>query len=560
MLAGTFGRDPWKADEPYSVNLTYNIVRTGDWVVPRLAGEPFLEKPPLFYLVAAGFAKVLSPWMPMHDASRFACILFMLTTLAFLALAAGELYGKEHRATAALLLLGCLHLQVTAHKLITDQALLAGLSMALYGFALSSRRPLAGGLWLGAGAGVGFLSKGLLAPGILAVIAVCLPVLSSFWRSRRYVHTLAAAFGAALPWLLVWPIALFRRSPDLFWEWFWRQNMGRFFGFANAISNDTHTFYLRNLPWLTWPVLPLALWAVWRSRTSLRRRPELLFPVAAFLTMFCVLSASASVRALYALPLLLPLSLLAVPGATMLTERAQTLIGRASLLFFGLFVTADWALYATSLAGRRGWTASLLEDLFAGAVPRLVLPLLAAAILLTAAWLLFTAIALRSRVPAALSWAAGVVFAWSIAVAHWMPAIDAVTSDRAAFRSLQQALPADSKSIASLGLGDSERGMLDYVAQIRTTRLEVCSHCVYDLLLVQSPVKPWKPGPGQGWKILWQYRKSDEDEQGYFTLYQRTRHAGLAEVRLDRNDARSPSSRTQQPGQRKPFDKTADGV
>ena len=138
---------------------------TGDWVVPTLAGEPFMEKPPLFYLTAALFAKIFSAWLPLHDGARLATGFYMTLTLLFTGLAARELYG---RATGAILaLLACIGLIPLAHLLITDIALLAGLALSLYGLALGTRRTVIGGLFLGTGAGIAFLSKGLLGPGLL---------------------------------------------------------------------------------------------------------------------------------------------------------------------------------------------------------------------------------------------------------------------------------------------------------------------------------------------------------------------------------------------------------
>ena len=59
IFPGLIGRDPWKPDEAYSFGLVYHILQTGDWVVPTLAGEPFMEKPPIFFLTAAFFARTL---------------------------------------------------------------------------------------------------------------------------------------------------------------------------------------------------------------------------------------------------------------------------------------------------------------------------------------------------------------------------------------------------------------------------------------------------------------------------------------------------------------------
>src|SRR5689334_4311120 len=72
MLPGLVGHDPWKPDEAYSFGLVYHILRSHDWIVPTLAGEPFMEKPPIFYITAALFARGLGWLLPLHDAARLA--------------------------------------------------------------------------------------------------------------------------------------------------------------------------------------------------------------------------------------------------------------------------------------------------------------------------------------------------------------------------------------------------------------------------------------------------------------------------------------------------------
>jgi hypothetical protein len=49
--------DSWKPDEAYTFGLVLDFLERGDWVVPTLAGEPFLEKPPLFFITASAFAR-----------------------------------------------------------------------------------------------------------------------------------------------------------------------------------------------------------------------------------------------------------------------------------------------------------------------------------------------------------------------------------------------------------------------------------------------------------------------------------------------------------------------
>ncbi|MEO8567320.1 MAG: hypothetical protein ABI541_13120 [Betaproteobacteria bacterium] len=52
LFPGLVGHDRWKQDETYVTSVVAHLERTHDWVVPRSAGLPFLEKPPLYFAVA----------------------------------------------------------------------------------------------------------------------------------------------------------------------------------------------------------------------------------------------------------------------------------------------------------------------------------------------------------------------------------------------------------------------------------------------------------------------------------------------------------------------------
>jgi 4-amino-4-deoxy-L-arabinose transferase-like glycosyltransferase len=78
IFTGLFPHDPWKPDEAYTFGLVLHILQTGDWVVPTLAGEPFMEKPPAFFVTAAAFG-CLSLWgyTTKRDLSGFGTFLIM---------------------------------------------------------------------------------------------------------------------------------------------------------------------------------------------------------------------------------------------------------------------------------------------------------------------------------------------------------------------------------------------------------------------------------------------------------------------------------------------------
>lgn len=527
IIPGLVGREPWKADEPYSFNLVYHMMQSGDWVVPSLTGEPFLEKPPLFFLTAAGFGRLFSPPLELYDATRLATAFYMFLALLFFALAARELYGKEYTAIAVILLLGCVHLQVTAHKLITDVSLFTGFSIAFYGLALCSRRRTVGGFWIGTGTGIGFLSKGLFAPGIMGITAIVLPLLSRQWRRKDYSVSLAVALVAALPWVVIWPVALYRRSPNLFLEWFWHQNFERFLGFNagsagfNVASPDTHSYYILNLLWLAWPVVLPAFWSIWHFRRSWREHPLFQVPLVAFIVMLVILSASSTNRALYAVPMLLPVTLIAVPGIHLFPQKAKIIINRVSVLLFGSLGLLLWFGWFAMMTGSPAVLAQKLHEFQPDYIPSVNSVLLVAAVLYSLAWLFAVLRITRSPDYAAVNWTLGLVLAWGLTMTLWLPTLNAGSSYRAAFLSLKKSMPVAYSCLASQGLGESERAMLEYFTGLQTRRIEVFGLGNSDLLLEQRSGKAQTSTVPPAWQKIWEFRRPSSHPKEIFTLYKK---------------------------------------
>ncbi|MEO5362308.1 MAG: glycosyltransferase family 39 protein, partial [Magnetococcus sp. DMHC-8] len=355
LLPGLVGHDPWKPDEAYSMGLILHILESGDWVVPTLAGEPFMEKPPIYYLTAAGMAQLFAPWLPLHDGARLASGLYMGVVLLCITLTGRELYGKGHGRVSLIILMGCIGLVPHAHQMITDTALLAGFAMALYGLVLGQRRAVPGGILLGWGVGIGFMAKGLLAPLVMGCVTTLLLLLPE-WRHRRFILLLGVALLMALPWLLLWPHTLHQRHPELFQVWFWENNYGRFFGSSRLATPQEPGYYLKALLWFTGPALPLALLTLWqhsrRATTHALLTPgsPLRLPLLMALVLLFTLFASASTRTLYILPLLLPIALLATPAVLTSHTPPHRYWGRALTILFTLLALLIWLVWLLALS------------------------------------------------------------------------------------------------------------------------------------------------------------------------------------------------------------------
>jgi 4-amino-4-deoxy-L-arabinose transferase-like glycosyltransferase len=519
MLPGLLGRDPWKPDEAYSFGLVYHLFQTGDWVLPTLAHEPLVDKPPLFYITAALFAHAFSWLMPIHDAARLANAFFLGLAFLFIGLTGRELYGSEKAEAgwsswvSALALLGCVGMVEPGHLLVTDVALLCGWVIALYGLALT-RRHVLGGVALGVGIGISFMSKALLAPVVFGLVCLLLPALFPQWRTRRYVLTLAIALAAALPWLTVWPVALYHRSPELFQEWI-RVNTFRALGLTNLGATSKPGYYLAVLPWFAFPVWPVALWALWVRRTEIRTNVGLHLPLTLFVVCFVVLSALPDGRELYALPLLPSLSLLAVPGLPLLRRGAAGALWWFSLMVFCFFALIGWFYWvALDLSFPARLHAHLLRLRPAYEPSWQLLKFLLGAGL-TAVWVWLIPRLPRSPYRPMIAWAGTVAMLWGLAAVFFGAWVDSANSYRSMMLSIRQALPAHYRCISSRNLAEPQRAMLEYFAGLityRETEPERRRDC--DVLLVQG-FRRAIHSPGQAWELIWEGARPGDDNELY---------------------------------------------
>lgn len=516
ILPGLLGHDPWKPDEAHTFGLVYEILRGGSWIVPTLAGEVFLHEPPLFHLSAAAAARLFAPLFAVHDAARLVTGFYMAVTFLFCALAGRELNGERYGTVAALLLLGCFGLVLRSHQLISDTAALSGFMMAYYGFALALRRPLAGGCWAGIGLGLVFMTQGLFEAAIVVAIAAALP-LARPWRSGSYGLGIAVAALVATPWFALWPALLYAQSPLLLNEWLWESGAGRV---LDPRPTSALAYYLRILPWYAWPVWPIALWALWQARATGWDRPAIALPLFGFIVTLAALGAASDTRELYALPLLIPLALLATPVASSLRRGAANAWYWFSVMGFSFFVLVAWFYWSGLELGVPARLHAHLHRTHPGYDPGFKALPFALGAAYTIAWFGVLVALRRSAERPLLTWAAGISTVWALLAILFVGWIDTGKSYRSMVASLQQALPRDYRCISSRGLGESQRAMLHYFGDILTYREEAPSRrrdC--DLMLIQGHPRSEVP-PRGNWRKIWEGgRPGDKDER--YRLYQR---------------------------------------
>jgi 4-amino-4-deoxy-L-arabinose transferase-like glycosyltransferase len=521
LFLGIFGRDPWKPDEAYTFGLVYHAWQTGELLVPTLAGEPFMEKPPLFYWTAALFCRLFVPPLSLPDAARLASSFYVGVAALSLGLASRRLHGSGAGWPAALLLLGAVGLLHVAHLLVTDLALLAGSAVALYGLVLSLEKPTRAGMVAGIGVGMAFLAKGCVGPALFLTAALALPITGRLWRTRHYARFVMTAACTATPWLVIWPAALYLKSPALFADWLWINNLGRFMGPQRLGPSMHPLYYLTLLPWYAWPVAHLAAWTAWTDTRDAWKTAAIQLPIVAAGSMLALLSVAHARRDVYVLPVFLPLALLAARGLPRLPTAFLLRWQVAARIGFGGIVFLLWTGWLVQVTG---WPAGLAAWILAvrpGFAPEFRPELASVALLATLGWIWVARRPADTGSRAVLHWTAGLTAVYGVALTLWLPMANYAMSYRPTVASLRAALPSDGACLNSHSLGESQRALFQYLGGITTRRLEAGYPLQCRWLLIQGRYDvpggfPQAPDPG--WQPVWESRRGGRE---VFVLFRR---------------------------------------
>jgi 4-amino-4-deoxy-L-arabinose transferase-like glycosyltransferase len=386
---GLFHRGIWMPDEPREYAIGVGMLNQGDLLIPRLAGNPFLEKPPLAYWAQSASMHLFGA---SAAAARLPNLLWALVAALCIGMLAGDLAPSVRRTQAAVLAaltFGTMILVVQVQMwLATDAPLVAMTAAALLSawrlmHASTRLQQFGYGAMLGVSLAGAFLAKngfGLLVP-LLALLG---------WLSweRRLRYLLQWPLWAAAGWFALcvapWLIALVSQ-PDgrehlhvLLWD----NLITRFLPVnANADYDLGHRgsgwkFLLRLpiyvMPWtLAWGAA--ASWSLRILRTSSQTRSAVRFCIAATLPACFVLLLSRTGRDVYFVPALVGGSVLlalwltaCASGFSRIDRLLLTVTERAMQVLVVLLVVATIGLAALvgferfSLAVMLAFAASVL--------------------------------------------------------------------------------------------------------------------------------------------------------------------------------------------------------
>jgi 4-amino-4-deoxy-L-arabinose transferase-like glycosyltransferase len=498
VAPGLVGHDPWRAFDVIAIEIVNQMHLSGDWVVPRIAGEPYLEDPPLFHWIALAFAKGLGWALGLHNAVRLASGLSVMAALWFIYLAARHTAPDKPRAagaSATLLLIGSVGLMVHAHEAVPDLASLAALCAALAFLVHAKRRPVKAGLGFGAALGCAFLATGPLVPAVLGAVALLAHAACDEWRTAKAPVFLGIAAAVFALFALSWPLALWLRAPDLVPAW-WLEATRPRGGFGENLR-----YYLSTASWFAWPAWPVAAWSAWTLRREWRT-PRVFVPLtAAILALFAVAWLGPQ-QDINVIVLLAPLALLGAHGVARLRRGAANALDWFGVMTFSFFAGLIWLGYVAMMTGVPPKVANNFAKTAPGYLPQFEPLHFAIALALTAGWLYFAFFSAPSPTRGVTRWAAGTALLWGCFATLLLPWADHIKSYRGVALQLKAALPGAPGCISQSELAAPQRAAFSYHAGLRTEplrapRVSEAPECRY--LIVQGSAKEER-SPGPGWR------------------------------------------------------------
>lgn len=313
-------------DEGRYAEIPREMLACGEWIVPQLQGQPYLDKPPLLYWLVMLSYSVFG----VHDwSARLVPALAVHATILSCYGFGCRLFGQCRALRGALLLSIMPGLLSIGRLLNLDGLLTLWVTLGLFtGFlclapGASNRSRAAFTL----ACGLGVLTKGPI-----ALVLILGPILAWRWFNSETTKSLSrrtwAAFAiGVLAINLPWYIAVSIRQPGFARYFFWQHNLERFF---NPFDHQEPFWYYG--PILLGGLMPATLWLVPILRGLLsgeaefvrRRSPELGFCLLSGAGCVLFFSLSGSKLPTYILPAFPPSAL----AIGVLMERGQKLFTR----------------------------------------------------------------------------------------------------------------------------------------------------------------------------------------------------------------------------------------
>jgi 4-amino-4-deoxy-L-arabinose transferase-like glycosyltransferase len=437
IATGVGVRDPWPADEPRFASLARDMALGGEWLFPRVGGDLYQDKPPLyFWLLSAAYEVIGSIRWSFLIPSLLAAggVLLLVYDM-------GRRVAGRHAGLLAALTLACtVQFLTTMRSAQIDATLCLLMTFSLYSLLRHLYwGPAWGWYFLGGFAsGLGVITKGV---GFLPILLLLI-----YWPMHRYqwqglapitrggwrwaIAPVAMLLGICI-WFVPMLIAVASKGAveyDAYRDEILFQQTVTRYAAAWHHHKPWYFFLVQVIPalWLPWSLL--LFWLVPRWRDAWRaRNARIWLPLGWVLVLLLFFSLTPGKRGIYLHPALPAVALAAAPFLAGIFERRG--VKRASVIL-GLLLIVGAIAFAVSYRAGANFARRAVEDAnLAGPWPAYLFLVLALAGVGATLW--------RKPVAAWFAAACALAVTFSYAIA---PSLNPARSSRAFMEQVQSRL------------------------------------------------------------------------------------------------------------------------
>lgn len=314
---GIFDHDLWTADEPRVAEIGREFLEEGSSLaVPRLGGEPFLEKPPLYFWCVALSYKIFGG--PSASAARIPSVFFGLGTLVFTYLLGKRMFGRDSAIWSCMVLALSAEFFYINHKSIVDTALVFFVTGTVYWLylALTVEREKKWSHYticyiFATGA---FFAKGFIGLAFPVLLFICWILWRRDWqeikRARLWIGLLIVGTGISLWFWFLWK----EGSWEYISTFLVHNNLQRIVPSAGNGYSGGHIkpfYYYFSIFWKAFApwslVIPAVFIYAWRKGLQDKER---VFLILWFFSGLLMLTLAGTKRTIYLVPLFPPIAIL----------------------------------------------------------------------------------------------------------------------------------------------------------------------------------------------------------------------------------------------------------
>ncbi len=544
IIAGLFGRDPWKTDDVAGIASMASAINHDNWLTSYIGIMPYTDHGPLTSIIGGAFLAIFSPLFELFTtplnahiiAARLPNFLYFFGMMwgvwygTYLLARRDEAqplplpfggephprdYGRMLADVAFFFMLSSVGIVIRIHETSFFPLLMCIHAIAFYGFVRLLDHPTQGSLVIGLMLVAALMTQGLIGVVPLLIVTIALFIAPIYSIRLKVFLFLSLVLGVLLS--AVWLSTAYNHDPSWILHWWKEQQIAFSLQHWSEIPKS-----LRDLAWFLWPSWPFALLALWNWRKWFDA-PHIFIPTIFVIAhLLVIFSARDAFEPEYG-PLTIASAILAAMAIPTLKRHIINLLDWYSIMIVTLGLLTIWVGWSALYLGIPAQIQRNIMRLIHGFDNSINWIAVVAGLIVCVLW--YKVIAWRLKANPQAMWrgivlsAAGTIISWLLLSVLWLSAIDYNRSYRSTGESLAESLKRHAPTyecVTGINVGKGQAAAFYVFANLRLSKQK---HCRYVLIqTTEDSVAQESFAHKDDGKVIWQGQRPAERHGEVFLL------------------------------------------